>query len=60
MSKKLSIKLYKSCIGKTQKQRRVVLGLGLKKINQVVVRLDTPEIRGMIQKIPHMLEVEEV
>lgn len=60
MSKKLSIKLQKSCIGKTEKQRRIVTGLGLKKINQVVIRLDTPEVRGMIQKIPHMLEVEEI
>ncbi|MFQ5587526.1 MAG: 50S ribosomal protein L30 [Nitrospiria bacterium] len=60
MSKKLSIKLRRSCIGKPEKQRRVVAGLGLKKMNQVIVRMDSPEVRGMIQKISHMLEVEEI
>jgi len=58
MSKKLSIQLKRSCIGRPEKQRRVVAGLGLKKLNQVVVRLDTPEIRGMVRKVSHMLEVE--
>lgn len=60
MSKKIAIKLTRSCIGKPEKQKRVVAGLGLRKMNQVVIRLDTPEIRGMIRKISHMLEVEEV
>lgn len=60
MSKNLSIKLVRSCIGRPEKQRRVVRGLGLKKMNQIVVRQDTPEIRGMINKISHMLEVEDV
>lgn len=59
MSKKLSIKLLRSCIGRPDKQKRVVAGLGLRKINQVVIRQDTPEIRGMIRKISHMLAVEE-
>lgn len=59
MPKNLSIKLVRSCIGRPEKQRRVVLGLGLRKMNQVVVRQDTPEIRGMLNKISHMLEVEE-
>ncbi len=60
MSKKLSIKLKRSYIGRPEKHRRVVMGLGLKKIDQVVIRLDTPEIRGMVNKVSHMLEVEEV
>ncbi len=60
MSKNLSIKLVRSCIGRPEKQRRVVAGLGLRKMNQVVVRQDTPEIRGMVNKISHMLEVEEM
>jgi len=60
MSKKLSIQLVRSCISRPDKQRRVVAGLGLRKMNQVVVRLDTPEIRGMIRKVSHMLEVEEI
>ena len=60
MSKKLSIQLKRSCISRPEKQRRVVVGLGLRKINQVVIRLDTPEIRGMIRKVSHMLKVEEI
>lgn len=59
MSKKLSIKLLRSCIGRPEKQKRVVAGLGLRKINQIVIRQDTPEVRGMINKVSHMLEVEE-
>jgi len=59
MSNMLLIKLVRSCIGRPQKQRRVVAGLGLRKINQVVERVDTPETRGMIRKVSHMLSVEE-
>ncbi len=59
MSAKLSIKLIRSCIGRPEKQRRVVAGLGLRKMNQVVERVDTPETRGMIHKVSHMLSVEE-
>lgn len=57
MSTKLQVTLVKSTIGKPKKHRDVVLGLGLKKINQSVVLADTPEIRGMISKISHMLNV---
>lgn len=60
MAKKLSIKLCRSCIGRPEKHRRVVAGLGLKRLNQVVMRVDTPEIRGMVQKISHMVKVEEI
>lgn len=60
MSKKLSIQLRRSCIGRPEKQKRVVAGLGLRKVNQVVVRIDTPEIRGMIRKLPHMFKVKEI
>jgi large subunit ribosomal protein L30 len=37
----------------------VVKGLGLRKINQIVVRPDSPVFRGMVKKIPHLLEVVE-
>ncbi len=60
MANKLSIQLCRSCIGRPEKHRRVVAGLGLKRLRQVVIREDTPEIRGMVQKISHMLKVEEV
>jgi large subunit ribosomal protein L30 len=57
MSAKLQITLVKSMIGKPKKQRDTVAGLGLKKLNQTVEHADTPEIRGMISKISHMLNV---
>ncbi|MFQ5596628.1 MAG: 50S ribosomal protein L30 [Nitrospiria bacterium] len=60
MAKKLSIQLRKSCIGRPEKHRRVISGLGLKRIRQVVVRIDSPEIRGMVRKVSHMIHVEEV
>ena len=54
----LRIRLVRSVIGRPQKQREVVKGLGLRRINSEVVRKDCPEIRGMINKIPHLLKVE--
>lgn len=53
------IRLKRSCIGKPQKQRRIIKGLGLRKINQEVIRIDTVEVRGMIRKVSHLLEVGE-
>jgi large subunit ribosomal protein L30 len=58
--RQLKISLVRSVIGRPQKQREVVKGLGLRKINSQVVRKDCPEIRGMINKIPHLLRVEEL
>ncbi|MFQ5780576.1 MAG: 50S ribosomal protein L30 [Nitrospiria bacterium] len=60
MSKQLVITLRKSCIGRPEKHRRVVAGLGLRKMNQAVVRVDTPQVRGMIQKVSHLLDVKEI
>ncbi len=54
----LRIKLVRSPIGYPKKQREVVKGLGLGKLNSEVVRNDSPEIRGMIRKVPHLLRVE--
>ncbi|MFQ5579828.1 MAG: 50S ribosomal protein L30 [Nitrospiria bacterium] len=59
VSKKLEITLRKSCIGRPGKHCRVVVGLGLRKMNHTVVREDTPQIRGMVEKISHLLEVKE-
>lgn len=59
MSKSLNITLRKSMIGRPEKHRRVVRSLGLRKLNKTVVLKDTPVVRGMIQKVSHMLEVEE-
>ena len=59
-AKQLRIRLVRSVIGRPQKQREVVKGLGLRRINSEVIREDRPEIRGMIRKIPHLIEVEEL
>ena len=56
----LKIQLIRSVIGRPQKQREVVKGLGLRRINSEVIRKDCPEIRGMINKIPHLVSVEEL
>ncbi|NLX86973.1 MAG: 50S ribosomal protein L30 [Clostridiales bacterium] len=57
---KLRIKLIRSVIGSKKDQKATVEALGLKKISQVVEKNDTPEIRGMINKVRHLVEVEEV
>lgn len=58
MSNMLEITLLKSTIGTTEKQRAVVRGLGLRRLHQTVTLQDTPETRGMISKINHMLMVK--
>jgi large subunit ribosomal protein L30 len=56
----VKIKLTKSLIGRLPKQRKTVTALGLKKIGQVVEKEMTPSLMGMIEKIKHMVEVEEI
>lgn len=60
MSKSLEITLKRSVIGGTESQRKTVQALGLKKIRQTVVREDTPAVRGMIDKVAHLVTVKEV
>jgi large subunit ribosomal protein L30 len=55
----IKIKLYRSPICTPQKHKRVVLGLGLRKVNQIVERPDSPVFRGMVNKVPHLLKVVE-
>jgi large subunit ribosomal protein L30 len=57
MSSTIQITLVKSTIGKPKKHRDVVAGLGLTRLNQTVERLDSPEVRGMIAKVGHLLKV---
>lgn len=57
--KRLKIRQVRSIIGGTEKQRAVLRSLGLKKMNQEVVLPENPSIRGMINKIPHLLMVTE-
>ena len=56
-AKNLRLRLIRSIIGLSPKQEATVRALGLRRINQEVVQSDTPTIRGMIAKVPHMLEV---
>jgi large subunit ribosomal protein L30 len=58
--KRLAITLRRSCIGCPLPQKRVAKGLGLTRLHRTVIRLDTPEIQGMIRKIVHLVEVHEV
>ncbi|MBS1238411.1 MAG: ribosomal protein [Deltaproteobacteria bacterium] len=60
MEKKLKITLVKSYIGRPQKQRQVLRGMGLGKLNRTVMLKDTPEIRGMINKVSHLVLMEEL
>ena len=55
----VKIKQVGSLIGCTDKQRACVRGLGLRRMQQVVERQDTPMVRGMIRKIPHLVAVVE-
>ena len=57
---KLKITQVRSTIGSKHNQRESVRSLGLKRINDVVVQEDRPEIRGMIFKVSHLVKVEEV
>lgn len=57
---KLKVKLVKSIIGRKDDQIATVKALGLKKINSEVEHNDTPQIRGMIQKVMHLVEVTEM
>jgi large subunit ribosomal protein L30 len=57
--KKLKVTLLKSPIGFNEKQGRVVQSLGLRRIRHTVELNDTPETRGMIDKVRHLVEVTE-
>lgn len=59
MSAKLQVTLVKSTIGKPKKHRDIVAGLGLKKLHMTVEVADTPQTRGMITKISHMLTIAQ-
>ena len=59
MDSKIKIKLVRSPICTPEKHKVIVRSLGLRKINQVVERPDTPGFRGMVKKIPHLLVVVE-
>ena len=55
--KQLKIKWIRSGIGFPEKQKRVIARLGFRRLNQVVTRPDSPQIRGMVFKIRHLVEI---
>lgn len=60
MAKELKITLKRSIIGRPEDQKITVRTLGLRKLNQTVTQQDNPAIRGMINKVSHLVEVQEV
>ena len=53
----IKIKWFRSAIQAPVKHKKVVKGLGFTRLNQIVEREDTPSIRGMVNKIPHLVEI---
>jgi large subunit ribosomal protein L30 len=60
MSRQLRIKWVKSYIGYAEAQKRTIRALGLRRLGDVVVKPDSPSVRGMVDAVSHLVEVEEV
>ncbi len=60
MAKRLQITQTRSGLGRKKDQGRTLIALGLKKHQQTVIHNDTPEIRGMINKVGYLLDVQEI
>jgi large subunit ribosomal protein L30 len=59
MAGTVKVTLSKSMIGSTKKIRATLTGLGLTRREKTIIRKDTPEIRGMLRKVEHLVTVEE-
>jgi large subunit ribosomal protein L30 len=59
MAGNVKVKLIRSMIGRPEKHRKVLRGMGLTRLNKTVELKDTPEIRGMINKVTHLVSTEE-
>ena len=59
-AKQIKLKLIRSVHGRLAAHKATITGLGLRRMHHEVVVADTPEIRGMINKVNYLLEVEEV
>ena len=55
----INIQYYKSTIGYSKKQKTIVRNLGITKLNQTVTREDSPGMRGIVNKVPHLLRIVE-
>ena len=58
--KKIKVTQVKSGIGRTERQKRTLLALGLKKMNQTVELEASPQVLGMVKKLEHLLSIEKV
>ena len=56
---KIKIQYYRSTIACPNKHKEIVQALGLRKLNQIVERPDTPSMRGVVAKIPHLIRIVE-
>ena len=59
MSRKLHVKYVKSATGYNKRQKKTIRALGFQKLYQTVTHEDTPSIRGMLDRVSHLVEVEE-
>ena len=59
MAGSVKVTLVRSMIGRPERHRRVLRGMGLTRLNKTVELKDTPEIRGMINKVSHLVRTEE-
>jgi len=59
MTNKIYVKQVRSAIRRPEIQKKILKGLGLNKINKISELNDTPSIRGMINKIPHLVQIVE-
>jgi large subunit ribosomal protein L30 len=57
---KIKIKQVRSIIDRLERQKRTIKALGLGKPNHSVIKNDTPQIRGMINVVKHLVEIEEI
>jgi large subunit ribosomal protein L30 len=58
--KRLRITLVRSPLGNTQRHKATIRALGLRRMHQSVEQVDSPQLRGMIAKVAHMVKVEEL
>ena len=55
----IKIQYYRSVIGYSNRQKAIIKSLGMRKLNQTVERPDTPSMRGIVAKVPHLLRIVE-
>jgi large subunit ribosomal protein L30 len=60
MASKIKIQLVRSMIGRPEKHRKILRGMNLTKINRTVELEDTPSTRGMVNKVKHLVKVEDI